>query len=298
MKSNGKALPIGFVAALAAAVVASSCFLGSVNAVSAIEVRHDDDEHFVPTGRGRGVKDPTETVKGKALQFATQSTNGINYHGGPVMLGTVNVYYIWYGTWTNNTATTILTTFASYVGATPYFNINKTYYNAANQAVTGRVTFVKAINDPGSLGTSLSDSSIQTIVTNAISSGALPKDANGVYFVLTSQNIKETSGFCTQYCGWHTRATILGTDIKFSFVGNPDQCPSACAAQKVSPNGNAGADAMASIIAHELSESVTDPDLNAWFDKSGNENADKCAWNFGATQTLTSGAKYMLHLAL
>ena len=26
-------------------------------------------------------------------------SNGINYHGGPVMLGTVNVYYIWYGSW-------------------------------------------------------------------------------------------------------------------------------------------------------------------------------------------------------
>ena len=27
------------------------------------------------------------------------SGNGINYHGGPVMLGTTNMYYIWYGNW-------------------------------------------------------------------------------------------------------------------------------------------------------------------------------------------------------
>ena len=52
------------------------------------------------------------------------------------------------------------------------------------------------------------------------------------------------------------------------------------------------ADAMASIIAHELAETVTDPDLNAWFDSRGYENADKCAWTYGATQTTSNGAKY------
>ena len=39
-------------------------------------------------------------------------------------------------------------------------------------------------------------------------------------------------------------------------------------------------------------ESATDPEGSAWYDRQGNENADKCAWNFGATQTLTSGAKW------
>jgi len=50
---------------------------------------------------------------------------------------------------------------------------------------------------------------------------------------------------------------------------------------------------MASIIAHELVESATDPDLNAWWQTStGAENADKCAWQFGSTNTLPSGAQY------
>ena len=47
------------------------------------------------------------------------------------------------------------------------------------------------------------------------------------------------------------------------------------------PNGNAAADAMISVIAHELAEAATDPLLNAWFDSAGYENADKCAWDFG-----------------
>ena len=47
---------------------------------------------------------------------------------------------------------------------------------------------------------------------------------------------------------------------------------------------------MASIIAHELEEATTDPDLNAWYDRRGYENADKCAWTFGTTYTAANGA--------
>ena len=46
---------------------------------------------------------------------------------------------------------------------------------------------------------------------------------------------------------------------------------------------------MASILAHELEEAVTDPDLNAWYDRRGMENADKCAWTFGTTAAASNG---------
>lgn len=45
---------------------------------------------------------------------------------------------------------------------------------------------------------------------------------------------------------------------------------------------------MASVITHELEETVTDPNLNAWYDTLGNENADKCAWTFGTTYTVSN----------
>ena len=44
-----------------------------------------------------------------------------------------------------------------------------------------------------------------------------------------------------------------------------------------------------------LEEAATDPDLNAWFDTRGQENADKCAWTFGTTYT-ASGALANMHL--
>jgi len=231
---------------------------------------------------------------------AKPGSNGITYHGGPLMgvvgASPVSAYYIWYGNWSGNTATTILTDLMQNIAPSPYYNINTTYYNGSGAHVVNSVTYGGSTNDNYSRGTSLSDSAIQAIVSDAITSGRLPNNTSGIYFVLTSADVTASSGFCTSYCGWHTYGTIAGSNIKYSFVGNPDRCPSACAAQTVSPNGNAGADGMASIIVHELEEAVTDPNINAWYAGRYQENADKCAWTFGTTTTLPSGAKYNMTL--
>jgi hypothetical protein len=47
---------------------------------------------------------------------------------------------------------------------------------------------------------------------------------------------------------------------------------------------------MASVIAHELSEAVTDPLLTGWYSKDGDENADKCAFTFGDTYSAANGS--------
>src|SRR5262249_41946203 len=139
----------------------------------------------------------------------------------------------------------------------------------------------------------LSDGAINAIVTKAITSGGLKSDPNGLYMVLTSADVSKT-GFLTSYCGWHTNGTINGADIKYAFIGNPGNDPNTngpCTMeQTVSPNGNVGADAMASIMAHELEETATDPDPNAWRDSRGYENADKCAWTFGTTYPAANGS--------
>jgi hypothetical protein len=236
-----------------------------------------------------------ETLNAHTFAGSAGTTIPITYHGGPVMLGTVNVYYIWYGSWTGNSAKTILANLGSSIGGSPYFNINKTYSSSAGSP-TGLVHLAGQIDDNYSYGKNLSDNAIGNVVALAINSGRLPKDENGVYFVLTSKDVTAVSGFCSRYCGWHTYGTLSGTKIKYSFVGNPERCPNACSAQSVTPNGNLGADGMASIIAHELEEAVTDPQLNAWYDSNGYENADKCAWTFGATTTLPGGAKYNVTL--
>lgn len=268
----------------------------SAGLVHAGSVRETNDTVYKPTGKGWGEIDYDSMAKGQAKTTARVGSNGISYHNGPVMLGTTNVYYIWYGNWSGNTATSILTDLARTMGGSPYFNINTTYYNGSNQHVSNAVSYVSSTTDNYSQGTALSDAQIQTVVSDAITSGRVPKDTNAVYFVLTSSDVNATSGFCTQYCGWHTNGTIAGSTIKYSFIGNPDRCPTSCAAQTTGPNGNAGADGMASIVSHELEEAVSDPLGTAWYDNRGYENADKCAWTFGTEYTVANGAKANMKL--
>ncbi len=285
----------GFRAAIVATLLtlAPGFFARPAHAQTALSA-----SHLVPTGKGWGVEQ-------SPAPFTVTTGDGINYHGGPIMPGTVNVYYIWYGNWTNGPHASDSQTTAGLlgnlfeagginlggIGGSPYEQINTTYGDSSND-VTGNIALAGSTTDNYSQGTRLSDSKVQTVVSKAISSGRLPKDTNGVYFVLTSSDVSETSGFCLKYCGWHTHASMSGSDIKYSFVGNPDRCPAGCEVQTVSPNGDSGADGMANVMAHEAEEALTDPDLNAWYDSSGEENADKCAWKFGPTSGTIGSAAY------
>jgi hypothetical protein len=237
-----------------------------------------------PNGKG-------ETKQWAKINAGGHST-GIQYHGGPLMLGTPTAYYIFYGNWSASSQQ-ILSDFMTGLSGSPWFGINKTYYDGSNAHATGTVNFGGSTTDNYSQGTSIAN--VGTIVTDALAAGKLPIDANGVYFVISSADVKEGQ-FCSNYCGYHTYTTYNSTTIKYAFIGDGDRCPSACEAQTISPNGDTGADGAASIIAHELSETVTDPTIGGWYDRRGYENADKCAWTFGATQNASNGSKYNVAL--
>jgi Phosphate-induced protein 1 conserved region len=270
----------------------------AVNFMAAQELKQHVDNpgqtaDKAPSGHVPGV--PPTSIERAApgpIGQAVVTGNGINYHGGPVLKANpVKYYIIWYGNWAgtgSNTAASVslVEHFINTLGGTPIEHVATTYGdntgNVSGNVTLGGHTFVNTT-------TNLSDSSLQTTVRNALTSGALPTDANGVYFVLSSSNINETSGFCTQYCGFHTHATLNGADIKYAFVGNPDRCPSGCEIQTTGPNspatGVGGADGLINVLSHEQFEAITDPDLNAWFDTSGQEDSDKCNFNFGTTST-------------
>jgi hypothetical protein len=253
--------------------------------------------NLVPSGKGWGVPGNAPAV---SLPNGTVSTgNGILYHNGPIIPGTVHLYFLWYGNWVNGphasdspTSVALLQgLFAPHVmGGSGYARINSTYGDQVNN-VTGNMYLKAATTDAYSQGKTLTDTTLKTVLTSAITSHTLPLDANGVYLVLTSSDVGETSGLCRTYCGFHGHTKISQTDIKYVFVGNSDRCPGACEAQTVTPNGDSGADSMANIMAHETEESITDPDLNAWFNNVATENADLCQWKFGPTVgTLGKGA--------
>src|SRR5260221_7882567 len=118
--------------------------------------------------------------------------NGIDYHTGPVMSGPHHVYFIWYGNWSGNTATTILPAFISALNASSYFNTNTTYGDN-NGNVTNSVSMSGQVFDNYSQGSLLTDQAMQSVVSSKLVSGALPIDTNGVYFVLSSADVDQNS---------------------------------------------------------------------------------------------------------
>jgi hypothetical protein len=256
-----------------------------------------EGQKHIPNGDGSTtlVPDTGAAPSGEAVVTG----NGINYNGGPVLKGTVPIYIIWYGNWngtSSNTQTTVnlIDTLIGGLSNSGYEKINSTYGDNTGN-VSGAMTLVKQVFDTGSQGTRLRNNRISAAISAQLTSGNLPTDPNGVYLFLTSSDVSE-NGFCSQFCGFHTRQTLNGADIKWAFIGNVDRCPSGCEIQTTGPNSTpgsgGGADGMANVIAHETEEAISDPDLNAWFDSSGQENADKCNFRFGTTQTAANGARF------
>lgn len=81
------------------------------------------------------------------------------------------------------------------------------------------------------------------------------------------------------YCAWHSYGSCGGTPVQFAFFWSLDGDPG-CDPQDTTTGHSQGLAALANVSAHELSEARTDPRGGGWYDRSGAENGDKCAWTF------------------
>ncbi|KAK9835007.1 hypothetical protein WJX81_003699 [Elliptochloris bilobata] len=256
---------------------------------------------------------PVSVNGSQPLQNA--ATN-ILYNGGPVMSNGLQIYNIWYGNWNTfsdgtaqfPTTFKVLTDMSKSIGGKPWYKINTGYYmtvNGQKASVKPGATYkgYAAVPNNGLCwqGFALSNDQIFAVIDCLFRQNALPYSNDAVYVFLAASNVNNP-GFCTAFCGWHTYGyDSLNRVTRFAFIGSPAICYDKCTAQSgaqgvSSPNNNAEADGMASIIAHELAESVTDPLINAWYNKDGYENADICAWTFGSALYPAGNYKGMANL--
>lgn len=91
----------------------------------------------------------------------------------------------------------------------------------------------------------------------------LPLNMKGLYLVIASDDVAETSGYCEKYCAWHAAGRAHGILVSLAYIGNPSDCP-ACAPQTVGPNGDGPVDGIVNAVAHVVSEMLTDPHLDSW----------------------------------
>lgn len=241
----------------------------------------------------------------------TISTNPITYNGGNLYTGHIAIYPVWVGNWTRDrqqhwneilgNLITSLPADGAINAPNQIFTTNSLYFSLLNRGIPApKLAWPMErpsapITIPGTGIIPVSDDDLANYIGQAIAQGLVPSPdaamAEGykpIYVYIGANNTWLSSGFGTQYCGWHSYGDYGTSTVPFialqDFTSN--YLP-ACAIpnnQVTSPNKDPYADAMANVFAHEVSESMTDPYFDAWYDAYGNENADKCAWTFGQTE--------------
>jgi hypothetical protein len=248
---------------LAAAIAAGSMAM-LVSCGPNVPVVPEGDGGGVTFGdAGIGVPADSNVPYDAGFNFWPPSPGPVVYWGGPVLTGTVNVYFIWYGDMNSATVQSVLNDMMNSFGATPYANIMTDYYQTlrleggvadASDAdasdgeagtlvppdasdlpktyATGNYVLAQSVTIGYTRGKSLLPGDVPGIVKDVLKAGSLPVDPNGVYFLLASPDVSESradgTSFCGDYCGYHNSTSYLDTTITYSFVGNPDQCISGC----------------------------------------------------------------------
>jgi hypothetical protein len=229
------------------------------------------------------------------------------YHGGPIMLGTNALYIVYYGTFSTgqNGTTTIINDFFSNIGGSGNYNVNTTYYDKNGDYIINSLSFSptnNVYNDNYSIGKNIGNNGIERIVKRALTGGHLPVQTAAIYFVVTAPDVtgSEISGLCA----FHGNSTKLVSGVNIIYSAIPDFAGAPLKAcdgniqifhEKNSPNNNLGADDALDSFMHELSESVTDPDGNAWWGRNG-EVGDICNFNYGNTYIAPNGTHANSHL--
>jgi len=235
---------------------------------------------------------------------AAPEDNGISYHGGPVILAqqVAAIYWssrtIYSGGPAPGTSGpgsddgSLIGYFLNNLGGSPYYNINTTYTDGAGVPIANSVTYTEfwAANDNVPVPVvPVTDLQMQNQIIEGFTTGKLTYDPNTLYLIFSDALVNLGGAFGIVYCAYHGNFDWNGNDVKYAAMPH-DIDFFDCNALNGSPNDDPAADAEVNTLAHETEETNTDEDLNAWYDNAGNENADKCAWNFGTTYTTANGS--------
>jgi len=257
-----------FLASFASALVAQ---------VDSLSVRH----YFRPNNAAHGTD-----VSREVTPSAHGASNLIYHNGGQVIISAKVVFIFWGPSFATGGAdhayATTLQAFRDQFGTTPEFNVITQYFQnlgSGNQFIqqTSLGSGTPDMFDTTTPPTNVTDALVQGEVNAYLASHTF--DASTIYEVVipsTSYSSDGTSTSCggpnLAYCAYHGFFTSGSNAVKYSI--EPFTSCSGC-----SLAGWSNVQNQEHFVCHETREAVTDQQLNAWFDRRGNEADDKCAWS-------------------
>lgn len=235
----------------------------------------------------RALEENKRFEAGSPTAARSSSSALMTYHGGKIM-PVANTEAIFWGLgWNSNPGDKITGMDSWYQG----FG-NSTYAAASNEytGTNGQVTstsnyaghVVDGSASSGGGNTSAILAEVCKVIRNPDTSG------NGYYAVYS-----DTKRGGANYCAYHSAGTCGGVSLQFAFFFNVDG-DSGCSSGDTSGLHSEGLSAIANTSAHELSEARSDPSKpGAWYDGSGQENGDKCAYIYPSSLvTFSNGSRW------
>jgi hypothetical protein len=229
--------------------------------------------------------DPHARVQWQKDAGRTSSGGALVDHGGRVLPAS-STYAIWWGTpsaFPADAQTGIDALFEGMNG-TSFLGIADQYMRGAS-TTTG---FHVNLSDPSAPPTkSPQTSTIVGEACNVITANGLTADPSALYVVYTSN----FPGGHVNYCAWHSDGTCNGVTIQVAYMPNTTGMAGCDPGNLYNCNSySQGTRSLANVTSHEFMEAITDADIGAWYDSSGSEIGDKCAWKFASCVNLANGA--------
>lgn len=228
------------------------------------------------------VEDPS-ILRFKGAGSLTSGGNLVD-HGGKI-LPTSNTYAIWWGTQSAfpSDAKTGLDALFTGLNGSSLLGVTNQYMRGGTSTTSFHTNWTDTSTPPNhgpNVGTIVSE------VCRMIGQNGTTPDPTGIYFVYTSNFPRGGN-----YCAWHSHGTCNGVDIQVAYMPNTTGIAGCDPGNLYGCNSySQGTRSLANVTSHEFMEAITDADINAWYDSSGAENGDKCAWKFSGCVTLPNGS--------
>ncbi len=259
---------------------------------------------YLPLKEGAAAPVAARTQGGATTRSATPTGKPpLLYHGGPVMHSQAAYAIFWApsGYAFPSGYQTAIEAFLQHVGTdsgmpSNVYSVSAQYTDGSGHA-TYDDSFGEATTDTTAYPTSgtcapysgfgesftacITDAKLDAEVNAVVAAQGWPHGLGAEYYVLLPPHAGscfDSSGkecFDKEFCAYHSFSA--SPETVYANIGYAPGDVSGCGVGQY-PNGNANgnADDTFSGLSHEANESITDPKLNAWFDKEGYENGDEC----------------------
>lgn len=255
---------------------------------------------YEPVHQGNAASAKSRMRSRVSPQVVPAAKSSLEYHGGPVMPSNTNYAIYW------DPAGAPSYPAGYQAGIDRWFediahdsggfqntdSVLTQYGDSAGEKAAYQSSFAGALTDTdpypsngcSSAPTCFTDGQLRTELVQYVEAHSLPTDLRHQYFLLTPPGVEsclEGAGkSCSAgarhaaYCSYHGFISLSKGVLVYA--NTPYMAGTNCDPGEEHPNENPSDATLAGGLVHEHSESITDPELNAWYDSKKEEVADKC----------------------